>query len=128
MLDLTGMARIVIARTWSPYEFFVTIGIVYLLLTYGVIWCFARFERYLYRHLKREGVRAGVHLGMTIRGNADDRRRDHQANHHAGWLGYLMWLCMYATCIPATLRDKYFDMAGMVGTTGRTQHRAGDIQ
>ena len=64
MLDLTGMARIVIARTWSPYELFVTIGIVYLLVTYGMIGCFGRVERYLYRHLKREGVGAGVDLRL----------------------------------------------------------------
>jgi arginine/ornithine transport system permease protein len=64
VLDLTGMARVVIARTWSPYELFVTIGIVYLLLTYGMVWCFARVERRLYRHLKREGVAAAVDLRL----------------------------------------------------------------
>ncbi len=36
-----------------------------------------------------------------------------------GWT-IVMWVWMYATRIPAMLRDKNIDMAGMVGTTGRT--------
>ena len=62
------------------------------------------------------------------RGSADDRPRDHQANHHAGWLNHLMWFWRCATHIPAMLRDKFFDMAGTVRTIGGTQHCSDDIQ
>jgi ABC-type arginine/histidine transport system permease subunit len=64
VLDLTGMARVIIARTWSPYELFVTIGIVYLLLTYGLIWCFAAVERRLYRHLRQKATTNGGPLRL----------------------------------------------------------------
>ncbi|MFO1089878.1 MAG: ABC transporter permease [Hyphomicrobiales bacterium] len=52
VMDLTGVARVIIARTFSPYELFVTIGLVYLALTYGTLWLMQRVEHRLYRHLK----------------------------------------------------------------------------
>jgi octopine/nopaline transport system permease protein len=51
VLDLTGVARIIIARTFSPYELFITIALIYLGLTYGTLWIFRKIENYLYRHL-----------------------------------------------------------------------------
>ena len=50
--DLTGVARVIIARTFSPYELFITIGLVYLALTYLTLWGFRRVEAHLYRHLR----------------------------------------------------------------------------
>lgn len=50
VLDLTGVARVIIARTFSPYEVFISIGAVYLLLTYLTLAIFRRFEAHLYRH------------------------------------------------------------------------------
>lgn len=55
VLDLTGMARIIIARTFSPYELFITIALIYLGLTYGTLWIFRKMENYLYRHLHSHG-------------------------------------------------------------------------
>jgi ABC-type arginine/histidine transport system permease subunit len=52
VLDLTGVARVIIARTFSPYEFFITIGLIYLALTYLTLALFRRFEGYLYRYQK----------------------------------------------------------------------------
>ena len=52
VLDLTGVARVIIARTFSPYELFITIALVYLALTYLTLWLFRGFESRLYRHLK----------------------------------------------------------------------------
>ncbi len=52
VLDMTGVARIIIARTFSPYEIFITIAVVYLMLTYATLWLFRRFEFHLYRHLR----------------------------------------------------------------------------
>ena len=51
--DLTGVARVIIARTYAVYELFVTIGLVYLVLTYLMLWGFKRLERRWYRHLDR---------------------------------------------------------------------------
>lgn len=52
VMDLTGVARVIIARTFSPYELFITIGLIYLALTYLTLWGFRRFEGRLYRHLR----------------------------------------------------------------------------
>lgn len=52
VLDLTGIARVIIARTFSPYEIFVTIAVFYLVLTYGTLWLFRRVEARLFRHLR----------------------------------------------------------------------------
>ncbi|MEZ5922775.1 MAG: ABC transporter permease [Hyphomicrobiaceae bacterium] len=52
VLDLTGVARIIIARTFSPYELFIAIALIYLALTYLTTWLFRFVERRLYRHLK----------------------------------------------------------------------------
>ena len=51
VLDLTGVARIIIARTFAPYELFITIGLIYLALTYLMLWGFKRLETRWYRHL-----------------------------------------------------------------------------
>lgn len=55
VLDLTGVARVIIARTFSPYEIFITIALVYLALTYATLGLFRRVENHLYRHLKGHG-------------------------------------------------------------------------
>jgi ABC-type arginine/histidine transport system permease subunit len=52
VMDLTGAARVVIARTFAPYEMFITIGIIYLVLTYLTLWGFRGIEGHLYRHLR----------------------------------------------------------------------------
>ena len=52
VMDLTGVARVIIARTFSPYELFITIGLIYLGLTYLTLGVFRRIEFRLYRHLR----------------------------------------------------------------------------
>jgi arginine/ornithine transport system permease protein len=52
VMDLTGVARVIIARTFSPYELFITIGLVYLALTYLTLMLFRQAENRLYRHLR----------------------------------------------------------------------------
>lgn len=56
VLDLTGVARVIIARTFSPYELFITIGLIYLSLTYATLMLFRRFEAHLYRYQKSHGA------------------------------------------------------------------------
>jgi His/Glu/Gln/Arg/opine family amino acid ABC transporter permease subunit len=52
VLDLTGVARVIIARTFSPYELFIATGLIYLALTYLTLALFRRLEASLYRHQK----------------------------------------------------------------------------
>jgi His/Glu/Gln/Arg/opine family amino acid ABC transporter permease subunit len=52
VMDLTGVARVIIARTFTPYEFFITIGLIYLALTYLTLWGFRQIEHHLYRHMR----------------------------------------------------------------------------
>jgi ABC-type arginine/histidine transport system permease subunit len=50
VLELTGRARIIIAQTFSPYEVFSAIALVYLVMTYGLAWLFRRWEARIMRH------------------------------------------------------------------------------
>jgi octopine/nopaline transport system permease protein len=50
VLELTGSARVIIAQNFAPYEVFVTIGLLYLLFTYGLLWLFRRWEGHLMRY------------------------------------------------------------------------------
>ncbi|MGF1639959.1 MAG: ABC transporter permease [Rhodospirillales bacterium] len=51
LLDLTGMARTVIARTYMPVEIFLAAGVLYLLMTFAFTQAYRRLERRLNRHL-----------------------------------------------------------------------------
>ena len=51
VMDLTGVARVIIANSYAPYEIFITIALMYLAMTYGIIWLFNIWERRLMRHL-----------------------------------------------------------------------------
>jgi polar amino acid transport system permease protein len=50
LLDLTGMARTVIARTYMPIEIFFAAGCIYLALTFIFVQCYRLFERRMLRH------------------------------------------------------------------------------
>ena len=65
VLDLTGVARIIIARTFATYELFITIGVVYLALTYLMLWSFKRLEKRWYRHLdKMPAIQGDAELAL----------------------------------------------------------------
>ncbi len=51
LLDLTGMARTIIARTYMPVEIFLAAGALYLLLTFLFTNGFRLLERRLNRHI-----------------------------------------------------------------------------
>jgi polar amino acid transport system permease protein len=53
LLDLTGMARTIIARTYTPVEIFATAGAIYLILSFVLVQAFRLLERRWNRHLKR---------------------------------------------------------------------------
>lgn len=51
LLDLTGTARLISAETYAPYEVFISAGLVYLAINYGLMCVFRKAEasfRYAY--------------------------------------------------------------------------------
>jgi ABC-type arginine/histidine transport system permease subunit len=53
LLDLTGVARVIVSRTFAPYEIFVTAAIFYLLITWVITRGFNWAERRLNPQLRR---------------------------------------------------------------------------
>lgn len=51
LLDLTGMARTIIARTYMPVEIFLAAGLIYLAITFVFVQLFRLLERRLSRHV-----------------------------------------------------------------------------
>jgi len=56
LLDLTGMARTIIARTYTPIEVFLLAGLLYLLIALILQWGFRRLERRVMRFQQRQAV------------------------------------------------------------------------
>ena len=52
LMDLTGVARVIIARSFEPYKLFLTAAIFYLVMTYGVLYVFKKAEFWLSGHLR----------------------------------------------------------------------------
>jgi len=62
LLDLTGIARIIVARTFAVYEIYIAAAILYLIVTYGILYIFNKVEHRLSGHLRE---RAGVVEGQV---------------------------------------------------------------
>jgi len=54
LMDMTGVARTIVAKTFAPYEIFIAAAIIYLVLTYFIQRAFGLFERYMSRYVKKE--------------------------------------------------------------------------
>ncbi|MDX6749992.1 ABC transporter permease [Geminicoccaceae bacterium 1502E] len=52
IVDLTGAARIVNSRYYTPYEAFLTAAAFYLVLTFAIVWLFRLLERRWFAHLR----------------------------------------------------------------------------
>ena len=52
LMDLTGVAEVMVAQYFMPYQFYLTIAAVYLATTYVIVWIFRRVERRLTGHLR----------------------------------------------------------------------------
>ncbi len=52
LMDLTGVARVIAARTFAVYELYITAGILYLAVTYGILYIFRKVEHALSGHLR----------------------------------------------------------------------------
>lgn len=55
LADMTGIARTLVAQTYAPYEIFISLAIVYMILTFFIQKLLSRVERYLGRYTVREG-------------------------------------------------------------------------
>lgn len=52
LMDLTGVARVIAARSFAIYEIYITAGIIYLIVTYGILYVFKKVEFRLSGHLR----------------------------------------------------------------------------
>ena len=52
LLDLTGVARVLVARTFAVYELYIAAGLIYLACTYLILWVFRKVEHRLSAHLR----------------------------------------------------------------------------
>lgn len=50
LLDLTGMAGRIISKTFAVYEVYIGVALIYLLITYTMVFIFGRIEKRLNRH------------------------------------------------------------------------------
>jgi arginine/ornithine transport system permease protein len=50
MVDLTGAARNVYARTYAPFDAFIFVALIYLMLTFVLVFVFRKLENHLLRH------------------------------------------------------------------------------
>nr|WP_275412754.1 ABC transporter permease [Marinomonas ostreistagni] len=57
LLDLTGMARTIIARTYTPIEIFLAAGAIYLLISMVVIYIFRLVEKRQNRYLGTQSIK-----------------------------------------------------------------------
>lgn len=55
IVDITGAARIINSRFYSPYEAFLTAAGFYMILTFTMVWCLKKVEFKWLAHLRRDG-------------------------------------------------------------------------
>ncbi|MFC1821821.1 ABC transporter permease [Thermodesulfobacteriota bacterium] len=51
IMDITGVARVIAARSFAFYELFIAAALIYLVLVYGVLFLFRKIEFRLSRHM-----------------------------------------------------------------------------
>lgn len=54
IIDITGAARIINSRYYTPYEAFITAGVFYLTITFILVWLLKKLEYRWLAHLRRE--------------------------------------------------------------------------
>ena len=52
LMDITGVARVIAARSFAFYELYLTAAVMYLIIVYGVLFVFRRIEWRLSGHLR----------------------------------------------------------------------------
>ena len=56
LLDLTGVARIIVARSFEPYKLYIAAGLIYLVMSYLFIFIGQRLERRLTPHQRERAT------------------------------------------------------------------------
>ena len=56
LMDLTGIARVIAARTFDIYEIYITAGLLYLCVTYGILYVFRKVEHRWSAHLRQRDI------------------------------------------------------------------------
>ena len=54
LLDMTGIARTIVAETYAPYEVFISLMVIYLILTWVIQRSFGWIEKRMSRHIREE--------------------------------------------------------------------------
>jgi len=54
LLDMMGIARTIVAETYAPYEVFMSLAVIYLILTWFIQRGFGMFEKRMSRYVKKE--------------------------------------------------------------------------
>ncbi len=54
LLDMTGIARTIVAETYAPYEIFISLMVIYLILTWIIQRTFGLIEKRMSRHVRSE--------------------------------------------------------------------------
>ncbi len=54
LLDMMGIARKIVAETYAPYEIFISLMVIYLILTWMIQRSFGWTEKRMSRHVKSE--------------------------------------------------------------------------
>ena len=52
VMDLTGVTRVIAARSFAFYELFIAAALIYLVMVYGVLFVFRRIERHISAHIQ----------------------------------------------------------------------------
>ena len=55
IVDITGAARIINSRYYSPYEAFLTAAVFYMAITFSMVWVLKKIEYKWTAHLRRDG-------------------------------------------------------------------------
>jgi arginine/ornithine transport system permease protein len=56
VMDITGVAREIAARSFAFYELYVFAAILYIIIVYGVLWVFKRIEKRLNAYLRTDSA------------------------------------------------------------------------
>jgi len=54
LLDMMGIARTIVAETYAPYEVFVSVMVIYLIITWAIQRIFGWIEKRMSRHVRSE--------------------------------------------------------------------------
>ena len=54
LLDITGVARTIVAKTFAPYEIFISAAIIYLVMTWLIQIGFGRLEAYASHYVRKD--------------------------------------------------------------------------